>query len=255
MLLPLLIASLAATAPLRPAGKWVVSYNPADCTLQRTFGEATKLTVFGFKPAPTQMSGDLVLLVPGGANPGRGKGTVTLEPSGTRYTVDWARGPLKGDRHGYRMWVEKPFWDALPSAELIRFDIGEPAPIAAALGPMQAAFAAVKACGDDLLRSWGADPARLVQLEQPDTAARWFSASEYPAGAIAAGEEGRVSTLTLVDASGAPLKCTVVATSGSAALDQRTCSIIMRRARMKEVGNSSETRFFFLPVRWALPIG
>lgn len=252
----MIVALLLAAAPapsLQPAGKWVVSYNEADCTLQRSFGDAARPTVFGFKPAPTQISGDLVLLLPGPAIKGNGRGTVTLEPGGQTFKVEWARGPLANERHGIRMEVERPFWEALERARDIRFDVGEDQPVAAALGTMEGAFASVRQCGDDLLRHWGADPAHMVKLDLPETAARWFTANEYPSAAVRAGEQGRVSTLTLFDQRGSPERCIVVKTSGSLALDQKTCSIMMRRARVPSDPAAVARRFVFLPVRWILP--
>lgn len=249
----IMLLALAAGQPLQPVGKWVVSYNQSDCTMQRSFGEADHIATFGFRPTPTQVSGDLVLVLPGRAGERRGKGRVTLQPGDRTFTVDWARGALAGDKHGFRISVEQPFWDALPSAQAISFDIGEPQPVVAALGTMVGPMAAVKACGDDLLRHWGADPDHVVRLEQPATVARWFDLDAYPPDALRAHEQGRVYALTLFDQSGTPVDCHVVVKSGSLALDQATCDIMMHRGRVAADSRAPERRFLFVPVRWVLP--
>ena len=118
---------------------------------------------------------------------------------------------------------------------------------------MTGALKAVQVCGDDLLRSWGVDPANLVRLEQPASLAALFGPGQYPSEAVRNGEQGRVGALTLFDRAGKPTRCTVTLQSGSATLDRVTCEIMMRRGRVPADDKAPERRFLFVPVRWVLP--
>jgi TonB family protein len=63
--------------------------------------------------------------------------------------------------------------------------------------------------------------------------ASWFHADDYPAEALDKGLEGRVSFEVDVDPEGRPTACRIALSSGSAILDQKTCDIVMSRAKFK----------------------
>jgi protein TonB len=58
-----------------------------------------------------------------------------------------------------------------------------------------------------------------------------FSDRDYPAAAVAAGEQGTVGFALEVGANGRVATCTVTQSSGSAQLDDTTCLLIRSRAR------------------------
>lgn len=247
--------SAALSPALAPVGKWTVEYNKGDCTLSHQFGDARAPITFGFKPSVGVGSGELVLIVPGGADEGtrRGTGKITLSPSGKSFDVRWARGPLKqADAHGVVFDANRQFWDALPDADSLELDVGEPKPVRLAIGPMANALEAVKICGDDLLRSWGADPAALIGPADEDVAT-WFGPDQYPSSAKSAHEEGRVTTLSTINAAGKPTDCKIVESSGSPALDRETCAIIKSHGHFdKAQAGVLAIRYFYVAVRWAL---
>ena len=59
----------------------------------------------------------------------------------------------------------------------------------------------------------------------------YFSNNDYPVAAMRAGEEGAVAFVLAVGTTGRVENRTVAQSSGSAALDLATCSIVSRRAR------------------------
>jgi protein TonB len=61
--------------------------------------------------------------------------------------------------------------------------------------------------------------------------AAWFSQDDYPATARQKGEAGRVVVRLKIDGLGVPRSCGLVTSSGSSALDDVTCQIMLRRAR------------------------
>jgi TonB family protein len=84
----------------------------------------------------------------------------------------------------------------------------------------------------------------------------YFSADDYPAAAVRAGEEGTVGFHLDIGADGTVSGCTVTRSSGSAALDAATCAILTARvhytsardARGRATTGSDEGR-----VTWRLP--
>lgn len=69
--------------------------------------------------------------------------------------------------------------------------------------------------------------------------AMWFGPDDYPLQALWGGEEGRVAFLVDVDVSGAPTGCHIVTSSGSSALDNGTCAIILKKGQFKPAHGDS----------------
>jgi periplasmic protein TonB len=61
----------------------------------------------------------------------------------------------------------------------------------------------------------------------------WISTADYPAAASAAGQEGRTVFALDVDNKGRVTGCRVIQSSGSALLDNTTCSSMVVNARFK----------------------
>ena len=56
---------------------------------------------------------------------------------------------------------------------------------------------------------------------------------DYPAEALDRNEQGDVEMMLLIDGTGSVANCTIKKSSGSAALDRRTCEILQQRAKFK----------------------
>lgn len=69
----------------------------------------------------------------------------------------------------------------------------------------------------------------------------WTTSDDYPAAAIRAEQEGRVSVLLSVDATGRVTDCSVTQSSGSALLDTTTCSLFKRRSRFIPAADANGT--------------
>lgn len=64
--------------------------------------------------------------------------------------------------------------------------------------------------------------------------------ADYPAQSWLDGEEGAVRYEIAVDAAGQATKCMILESSGHAALDKRTCDIVMERARFTPAQNEAD---------------
>jgi len=83
-----------------------------------------------------------------------------------------------------------------------------------------------------------------------------FSADDYPQAALRRGEQGTVAFTLSIDRRGRVDRCDISKSSGSAALDRATCSILQRRARFTPargadggaIADTTNGR-----IRWQLP--
>lgn len=83
-----------------------------------------------------------------------------------------------------------------------------------------------------------------------------FSSADYPAAAVRAGEAGTVAFRIEVGTNGRVTACTVIASSGSLALDSTTCRLIAIRARFQPARDrrGKPTRDSFTGrIIWSLP--
>lgn len=104
----------------------------------------------------------------------------------------------------------------------------------------------------------GADQKMVANLgAEPEGDLRTiFSYDDYPPMALRSNETGRVSALVIIDRRGRAKDCKVILSSSSAALDEATCNIILRRADIKP-GLDRKGRPVDAPtivnVQWLLP--
>lgn len=86
--------------------------------------------------------------------------------------------------------------------------------------------------------------------------ASYVTDSDYPAAAIRAEEQGTTRFRLAVGADGRVAGCTVTASSGSSALDAKTCSIMQKRARFtpaRDTAGNPVGDTVSNAIRWILP--
>lgn len=84
----------------------------------------------------------------------------------------------------------------------------------------------------------------------------WFGPDDYPPEALRSGEEGRIAYIVDVDVSGAPTGCHIVTSSGSSALDNGTCAVVMRKGHFKpahDARGKAIASTWSSATRWAIP--
>jgi TonB family protein len=83
-----------------------------------------------------------------------------------------------------------------------------------------------------------------------------FIARNYPARALKAREQGKVGFRLVVEPDGSLGSCEVTASSGSKALDNETCELILRNARLNPVRNADGRAIRAVQtgyINWILP--
>lgn len=232
MISALIVALAATSAPLAPAGKWVVDYQDAQCIAWRSFGDAASSVKFAVKPSISPLGRPSLYLMTesrGNARSGQGTAEIILQPSGQK-----ARG-------GYNNWVAKgagglrtfeltgmnDVRDSLSSATSLSISVGADT-FVLQTGKLQPLLDALSTCSKDLLNSWGVDPANF-ETAGPDDAPKIFTDNDFPAAAM--GVSARIVLVLPLDEYGRVTACRIVASSDNKALDETTCDLAKRRAR------------------------
>jgi TonB family protein len=243
--------------PLPATGKWVVDYQEQACLLSRRFGQETPPVFLAFEPSMAHAEGKLVLVFPDPEKPGKGNGKarIRLQPSGQVLTADFFSSPLSDGRRGVVLWISDPEVASLTEAKTITVELGKAPPISLQTGGMVGALRAVRTCQDDLLKTWGADPAGQIDNLNMPPVSSWFSGDSYPAEALTQKAEGRTIALVTVGDNGKPIECRTVMSSGNEALDRGTCAVALRRGRFPKAVRDPKlaARWMLLPVRWVIP--
>ena len=104
-------------------------------------------------------------------------------------------------------------------------------------GKLDKALAALDTCIDDLVSTWGYDPARirsLARAPQPrSNPGRWFDPSDYPSESYYAGKSGIVRFRLDVDEDGTPVRCVIQGSYTDPAFEETVCRVLMQKARFE----------------------
>lgn len=73
----------------------------------------------------------------------------------------------------------------------------------------------------------------MSKLPEPIGQQRWMTNADYPESPRQRGEQGALRFRLTIDESGKPNKCEISKSSGSIAIDNLTCALMMRRAKFK----------------------
>jgi Gram-negative bacterial TonB protein C-terminal len=98
-------------------------------------------------------------------------------------------------------------------------------------------MAAMRACTDDLVKSWGYDPAQQASLSAKAEPTRnpgtWLNNGDYPSGALIAGHNGIVQFRLDIDEAGKVTGCRVLHRTNPDSFSTLTCKRIGQRARFR----------------------
>lgn len=104
------------------------------------------------------------------------------------------------------------------------------------VGPMAAPLKAINACVDDLVKSWGVDPQRVVTMSRvaepvspPQT---WLSTQDYPEDMWRAHQGGIVPVRLVIDELGAVQDC-LVTVEQRGSFEEAVCKAISKRAHFR----------------------
>jgi TonB family protein len=268
-----IIAAAAAGLAQGPAPvpdvstKWVSHWGDSSCWLLRA-AEKPSGAVLAIKKTPGNDQLEIRIVEPGWKSPLAG------EADRLNFILDDGGGPLAG-KTGFI--PDDPFYQhsALDRARtaFATTDRSVAARLAgatsvsvvaygtevarAALPTMRKAMDALRECENDALKAWDIDPAPLAALRSAprpvEGAPPVIKNDDYPLALLRAGVSGTVVVRLAIDAEGKPTGCTVVEKSGQEVLDQLTCSLYLKRARLQPAVGASGGKVpadYVTPVRW-----
>lgn len=239
----LLSGAQAAAEPLQPIGKWNLDAGENACVLAHRFGTPDQTWSVGFKSHVGAPQMDVVLIGPRGWDIGQdGVATVTLRPSGATFSGGGYTASLQGGMPMRRISVDHALLDAMPTTTELAIGTKRNTTISFAIPTSAGAFAALKSCDEQLLQSWGVDPARFRRMVPPGQPgfvdlSKYLMADDYPEHAEPA--SGKTMALLSLDADGKVKTCRVIESSGTPELDARTCQIAVSRLRYPPIRNAA----------------
>jgi len=234
----------AASEPLQPISKWNLDEGANACVLERAFGTTEQKWSVGLLPRLGFPRMELLLILPKGLAGADGDAlTVTLRPSGAAFVEDPVTNPTKvGGLFMRRISIDNSLLDAVPANTELAISSKRGPRVSFALQAGAEAVAALKSCGDELLKSWGVELARFRPVVPPGQPgyidlAKYLGRDDYPP--LAGGTPGgRTTALLAVGADGKVRDCRVVESSGTPAFDGRTCQIAITRLHYPPVQDS-----------------
>ena len=252
MILASLLAFAGTDAALVPSAKWTVDYRSDKCVASRPFG-AEPATYLALQPLVSLdfKGATLTLLVPNSEESGTLKGTakIALRPAGTTKMLDYiSRVSQPNGARSYEMSLDANMLAQIGQATSLAIDAGKES-VSLETGKLQPVIDAAEKCNDDLMRSWGVDPA--ARAEPIGNPGEWFTDDDYPPAAFQRHVQGHALIVLTVDADGRVKGCRIVATTGDPDLDKGTCD--NARAHGRYIRKSGGDRFSVLGVHWALP--
>jgi len=102
-------------------------------------------------------------------------------------------------------------------------------------GSLAPPLAALRKCVDDLVTTWGFDPAQQAALQEPavplTSPSFWLQGEDYPAGSLYRGENGVVTFRLTVAANGSLESCHILYRTNPDKFADLTCKLLAKRAR------------------------
>jgi TonB family protein len=278
MRLFLAVAASLITTPaqaadaLEPAAKWVVDFDDAQCVATRNYGTAENPIYLVLKAPPLGSVLQIGIIRRGsGSDAQQIDGELTFDQNAPLRTNLLQYGVQKLKQQA--ILVNVPLQDLTPMrhATTVRIHAREDrrkigsrvnlgargADVTFALTQMGSLLGIMDSCVADLKKVWNVkEDAAVSGGDATGSLAGIFSSEDYPAVALDKDQTGVVAFALLIDEQGKVADCTVIATSGAASLDAKSCGIIKVRAKFSPARgpNGQPIKSAFTGrVRWLIP--
>jgi hypothetical protein len=225
-------------APLAPAGKWVVDFGAAQCVAMREYGTAEQpMTLILKAPAMGEV---IQLLVARGGSGASGaeqvEGSVRFADAPRQTATALVYSPVKSKRRIVLYNLKRADVAGWPGEGVLTLQADATLRQQFELTDLKPLLKVLDECVTDLAAYWNYSEADAPpKLQRRATQARplkaLFSSHDYPEVNLWRNQEGRVGAILLINEQGRVEDCTLVETSGAAALDAQTCIILKNEAR------------------------
>ena len=237
-----------AKEPAPPTSKWVVNFSDAQCVATRQYGEdflvvkvpplgdVVQLALFtkGSVSGPDQVEGSL-----------RVDGGTPIKVSALLFNADKSRQMI------HSVNLPRETFGQVQNGRELHWRFSD-ANRTVTLKGMNSLMKVMDECVADLRKVWNVrhekidDPSEKVAAATPAgwtrakaNLAKYFDSDDYPGVAMQGNQDGLVAFALLVNEQGRVADCTVVKTSGVAALDAQSCILLRQRARFEPARDAS----------------
>ena len=249
-----LLAAVPPASTRAPTGKWVVDFDDSQCVASRNYGTKAQPLLFGLKAPIISDVMQLIFVRPGSGGGGEFAeqlgGTITLDGGMAKSISAIGLSVPKAKQRVVRVNLPTSEFAAIAGAKVMDIRVRGEMKESIALSNMPALLNVLNKCVADLRTHWNVEPREAERPvssvpDESDGANAFlrhgprgdltgvFKADDFPSAAIAKDMQGTVRLAMLIDENGKVADCTVVGTSGSAALDGQSCYIVSSRARFK----------------------
>ena len=240
-LIGLATAAVAAAdpQPRQPTSKWVVDFDDAQCVASRDYGTKDDPLILALKAPPIGDVMQLALVRPGGGGKyaEHRQAKIGLDGAGSIETTMIAFAVPETEQRLFRINLQREQFDRVSKARTIRIEGRGEIDERLVLTQMEPLLKVMANCTADLRKVWNVHEGESPNpnLKEPTTGklTGLFRGDDYPAIAIERALDGTVQFALLIDETGKVADCTVIATSGVAALDAQSCGIVKQRAQFK----------------------
>lgn len=253
-------ATLSSPAPLEPSGPWTAEATDAMCLVGRKFAADSQELTLGFRKIPASGKTRVALWV-ADSSTGASMGTAELRlDQKPPISASYSRGPVNiSGLHLVAIDARTDQLSDLATSKMLQVAAGEYVQTFHLRG-IEGALTALGDCEKKLLVSWGVDPEVIALINTPATLKSnpmsLFSVNDYPSSAMSRREQGISAVRLVVGIDGRPRNCGVVESSGSKALDAKTCDIYLTRSRYEPARTATGEAvpsIVFQRMSWEMP--
>lgn len=253
---------------LHPYGRPTLEYASKSCILSREYQSDSKMgkATLVLQPLPT-FSGEPVLAYViwqngGKSLPDLGAYQVTFPSTGDSTKGTYKYWKRSGTNKNFLLFsIGDEAYHALLTSASMMVKFGQGPQFHFDLTGTDKAFAALAACKDNLLKSFGVDVAQQHRISTPAAAVggspmSWYSSDDYPLDALRESLSGTAVVLYKVGVDGRVKDCQTISSSGLPSIDAVTCSVAVQRGRYKPAldknGTAIET-YDAVRINWQIP--
>lgn len=230
------IPAIPASAD-QPLSDWKIEPSDARCVAVRQYGSADRPTMLALKAPPENEGGLQVAVIRDGFVRGP-------KQAGAKVTID--RQEFETHALGYPVAGQKKRMatlfnlspeasSALRKASDFSVNVKGSVSDSFVLSPSGKLWTEIDACVVRLKSTWNIGDGSAAKIAQDPRALEplqgLFSPEDYPSDAYSARWSGTTHFLLLIDEKGLVKDCTLIATSGMAVIDSRSCGIVTRKGK------------------------
>lgn len=239
------LAVPAAAEPRQPTGKWVANFGEAQCIAYRNYGTAEDPLYLTLKAPPIGSVMQVMVMENGGTlAPEQVDARVSFDDRPAIKTSLLAYGPGKGAYRTYLINMSLSDFGAARIAKRLSIWARGRVSKTLELTDVPALLKIMDQCVAELredfnitattLEAWTApQPSLRVRRHSAGTLSGVFKSDDYPWVAVARRLQGTTTFVLLINEQGRVADCSVVESSGAAALDAQSCAVAKDRARFE----------------------